>query len=88
MSTCKANSSSAENFMACALELAVKGRGPAAPNPCVGAVLVDNNKIVAGGWHTKYGALHAERECLANARGKGIDPTGMTMYVKIGRAHV
>ena len=69
--------------MACALELAVKGRGPAAPNPCVGAVLVDNNKIVAGGWHTKYGALHAERECLANARGKGIDPTGMTMYVTL-----
>ncbi|QJB58350.1 bifunctional diaminohydroxyphosphoribosylaminopyrimidine deaminase/5-amino-6-(5-phosphoribosylamino)uracil reductase RibD [Pseudodesulfovibrio sp. zrk46] len=70
--------------MACAIDLARKGRGATAPNPCVGAVLVDKEGfIVAGGWHTRYGALHAERECLATARAKGIDPTGMTMYVTL-----
>lgn len=69
--------------MACAIDLAIKGRGATAPNPCVGAVLVHNNEIVAGGWHTQYGALHAERECLADARDKNIDPRGMTMYVTL-----
>lgn len=83
MSTCKATSSNPEYFMACAIDLATKGRGPTAPNPCVGAVLVDGNQIVAGGWHTRYGALHAERECLKSALDKGIDPAGMTMFVTL-----
>lgn len=83
MFTCRATTSSHSDFMACAIELARKGRGFAAPNPCVGAVLVRGDEIVAGGWHTKYGALHAERECLADARDKGIDPKGLTMYVTL-----
>lgn len=83
MSICRASSSSKEDFMACAIELATKGKGKTAPNPCVGAVLVHNGEVVAGGWHTKYGSLHAERECLAAARDKNIDPTGMTMYVTL-----
>ncbi len=69
--------------MACAIDLATKGRGFTAPNPCVGAVLVDKDQIMAGGWHTRYGALHAERECLKSAREKGINPAGMTMYVTL-----
>jgi len=69
--------------MAQAVEIAYRGRGTTAPNPCVGAVLVDNGRIVAEGWHTKYGELHAERECLANARDKGINPEGMTMFVTL-----
>ncbi|SOB59569.1 Riboflavin biosynthesis protein RibD [Pseudodesulfovibrio profundus] len=87
MSTCRVNSSNDEGFMACALDLAAKGRGPTAPNPCVGAVLVADNgqgeEVVAGGWHTQYGALHAERECLAAARERQLDPCGMTMYVTL-----
>lgn len=69
--------------MSCAVELGARGRGATAPNPCVGAVLVDGSHIVAGGWHTKYGAPHAERECLKSARAKGINPAGMTMYVTL-----
>ncbi len=69
--------------MARAAELAILGRGATAPNPCVGAVLVDSGSIVAQGWHTGFGKLHAERECLADAREKGIDPRGMTMYVTL-----
>ena len=66
-----------------AIELAYRGRGATAPNPCVGAVLVRDDVIVAEGYHTRYGALHAERECLADARNKGIDPKGLTMYVTL-----
>lgn len=69
--------------MARAIELAYQGRGMTAPNPCVGAVLVHDDAVVAEGWHTRYGKLHAERECLADARHKGINPKGMTMYVTL-----
>lgn len=79
----KATSSNHDGFMARAIELASLGRGATAPNPCVGAVLVDDQTIVAEGWHTACGQLHAERECLANARAKGINPKGMTMYVTL-----
>lgn len=69
--------------MACAIELAKRGRPATAPNPCVGAVLVRDGEIVAGGWHQRYGSLHAERECLADARDKDIDPKGLTMFVTL-----
>ncbi len=83
MCSWKANSSREEFFMAEAVSLAYQGRGSTAPNPCVGAVLVDNDRIVAHGWHTMYGQLHAERECLAHARKKGVDPAGLTMFVTL-----
>lgn len=83
MSLCKATSSKDEQFMARAIELARIGRGATAPNPCVGAVLVSDGRIVAEGWHTRYGELHAERECLANAHARGVQPQGMTMYVTL-----
>jgi diaminohydroxyphosphoribosylaminopyrimidine deaminase/5-amino-6-(5-phosphoribosylamino)uracil reductase len=69
--------------MARAVELARRGRGATAPNPCVGAVLVSDGAVVAEGWHTQFGKLHAERECLADARRKGVDPRGAAMYVTL-----
>ncbi|WP_196772785.1 bifunctional diaminohydroxyphosphoribosylaminopyrimidine deaminase/5-amino-6-(5-phosphoribosylamino)uracil reductase RibD [Pseudodesulfovibrio alkaliphilus] len=69
--------------MARAAELARLGRGTTAPNPCVGAVLVRDERIVAEGWHMRYGGLHAERECLVDARSKGIDPRGAAMFVTL-----
>ena len=79
----KATSSSDERFMARAAALARLGRGSTAPNPCVGAVLVHAGEIAAEGWHMRCGGPHAERECLADARAKGVDPRGMTMYVTL-----
>jgi diaminohydroxyphosphoribosylaminopyrimidine deaminase/5-amino-6-(5-phosphoribosylamino)uracil reductase len=38
---------------------------------------------VAEGWHTACGKPHAERECLADARARGIDPRGATLYVTL-----
>lgn len=72
-----------ERFMARAVELALQGRGATAPNPCVGAVLVSNGRIMAEGFHTRFGAPHAEIECLRDARDKGIDPAGCDLYVTL-----
>lgn len=66
-----------------ARDLALRGRGPAAPNPCVGAVLVRDGQVAAEGWHTAYGAPHAEVECLADAARRGVDPAACTLVVTL-----
>lgn len=43
-----------------AIELARNGQGFTSPNPCVGAVVVKGDEIVAEGWHKKAGEDHAE----------------------------
>ena len=55
-----------------AIELAEKGRYKTAPNPCVGAVLVYKNTIIAEGYHKEYGKAHAEVACFCDALEKGI----------------
>ena len=72
-----------EPHMRRALALAAKGAGWVAPNPQVGAVVVRDGAIIAEGWHTAYGELHAEREALASCARAGIDPSGATMYVTL-----
>lgn len=72
-----------EYWMARAVELARRGRGPTAPNPCVGAVLVRDGQEVAHGWHERFGGPHAERRCLAHAREQGVDPSRCTLYVTL-----
>ncbi len=42
------------------LELAARGAGYVAPNPMVGALVVNDNKIIGEGYHEKYGGPHAE----------------------------
>jgi diaminohydroxyphosphoribosylaminopyrimidine deaminase/5-amino-6-(5-phosphoribosylamino)uracil reductase len=49
------------------LQLAELGAGYVAPNPMVGAVLVYNDRIIGEGYHQKYGAAHAEVNCIADA---------------------
>ena len=53
-----------EYFMKKALSLAEKGKGKTSPNPLVGAVIVQNGKIIGSGFHRKHGALHAEIEAV------------------------
>ena len=69
--------------MARAVELAGRGFGSTAPNPCVGAVLVKGGRIVAEGWHAVYGGPHAEINCLADARAKGVSPADCVLYVTL-----
>lgn len=72
-----------KDLMREALRLAEKGMGFASPNPMVGAVIVRNGSIIAGGWHKAYGGLHAEREAFAECERKGIDCSGADMYVTL-----
>jgi diaminohydroxyphosphoribosylaminopyrimidine deaminase/5-amino-6-(5-phosphoribosylamino)uracil reductase len=49
----------------------------------VGAVLVRSGVEIARGLHRRFGAPHAEAQCLDAARTAGIDPRGSTMYVTL-----
>ncbi|MCD7777215.1 MAG: bifunctional diaminohydroxyphosphoribosylaminopyrimidine deaminase/5-amino-6-(5-phosphoribosylamino)uracil reductase RibD [Clostridiales bacterium] len=69
-----------EFYMERALELALKGRGFVSPNPMVGAVIVKDGKILAEGWHHRYGDLHAERDAFSKLKE---DCTGADMYVTL-----
>ena len=66
-----------------AVRLAQKGAGFVNPNPKVGAVIVKDNKIIAGGFHRKFGTLHAERDALRDASERGVDVRGAEMFVTL-----
>ncbi|MBN1350035.1 bifunctional diaminohydroxyphosphoribosylaminopyrimidine deaminase/5-amino-6-(5-phosphoribosylamino)uracil reductase RibD [candidate division KSB1 bacterium] len=54
--------------------------GRVSPNPMVGAVIVNNGKIISEGYHAQYGDHHAEIVAIKNAKS---DITGATMYVTL-----
>jgi len=54
----------AENYLKQALSLAGLRRGFCAPNPCVGAILVKDEKPIASGYHWTNGSPHAEADVL------------------------
>jgi diaminohydroxyphosphoribosylaminopyrimidine deaminase / 5-amino-6-(5-phosphoribosylamino)uracil reductase len=64
------------------LQLARNGAGRTAPNPLVGAVLVQGDRVLAEGWHRAYGGPHAEVECL-RAFGDGPVPEDAVMVVSL-----
>jgi diaminohydroxyphosphoribosylaminopyrimidine deaminase/5-amino-6-(5-phosphoribosylamino)uracil reductase len=68
--------------MQIALDLAKKGRYKVEPNPMVGCVIVHNGKVVAEGYHQKYGEAHAEVNAINNLS-KEIDPAECTIYVTL-----
>lgn len=70
-------------FMEEAIMLAERGRFATCPNPCVGAVLIRDDCIVAKGWHKGFGLAHAEIDCLEDALKNGVDPRGATMAVTL-----
>lgn len=57
-----------EKYMKRAIELALGGIGKVNPNPLVGAVIVKDDRVLAEGYHEKYGALHAERHAFSKLR--------------------
>ena len=59
-----------ELYMQRALDLAKLGYGQVSPNPLVGCVIVKNKKIIAEGYHKKYGGHHAEIEAINNIADK------------------
>jgi diaminohydroxyphosphoribosylaminopyrimidine deaminase/5-amino-6-(5-phosphoribosylamino)uracil reductase len=69
-----------EKFMQLALNLARRGQFTARPNPCVGAVIVNNGQIVGEGYHAYYGGDHAEIMALKQAKEFA---QGATLYVTL-----
>lgn len=69
-----------EESMRIAIQLAEKGAGCVNPNPLVGAVVVKAGRVIAQGYHEKYGGLHAERNALANCKEQS---KGAAMYVTL-----
>lgn len=67
-------------WMRLALEAAARGRGTVEPNPMVGAVVIKEGKLVATGWHARFGGPHAEVEALSAA---GEQARGATLYVTL-----
>lgn len=67
-------------FMRMALREAAKGLGRTSPNPCVGAVVVKDGKVVGKGYHHKAGTPHAEVNALDAA---GERARGATLYVTL-----
>jgi diaminohydroxyphosphoribosylaminopyrimidine deaminase/5-amino-6-(5-phosphoribosylamino)uracil reductase len=63
-----------------ALALAQQGWGQTAPNPMVGAVVVNDGAVVGEGYHARYGEAHAEALALKAA---GDRARGSTMYVTL-----
>ncbi|MBI1910075.1 MAG: bifunctional diaminohydroxyphosphoribosylaminopyrimidine deaminase/5-amino-6-(5-phosphoribosylamino)uracil reductase RibD [Deltaproteobacteria bacterium] len=76
------------------LELARQAVGRTSPNPMVGAVIVQKNKIIAEGYHHKAGLPHAEVEAIENVgaalRGRqkkgrhtGLPLQEVTLYINL-----
>jgi diaminohydroxyphosphoribosylaminopyrimidine deaminase/5-amino-6-(5-phosphoribosylamino)uracil reductase len=67
-------------FMRLAIREARKGLGKTSPNPCVGAVVVKNGRLIAKGYHRKAGLPHAEVNALTLA---GNEAAGATLFVTL-----
>ena len=69
-------------YMRIALALARRMLGATAPNPAVGAVIVDETtgEVIARGWTEAGGRPHAETQAIARA---GARARGKTMYVTL-----
>ena len=70
-----------EDVMRWAIQLAARGLGRVEPNPMVGAVIVDEHlRLVAEGFHERFGGPHAEIHALQQA---GARAAGSTLFVTL-----
>ncbi|MDD8026419.1 MAG: bifunctional diaminohydroxyphosphoribosylaminopyrimidine deaminase/5-amino-6-(5-phosphoribosylamino)uracil reductase RibD [Acidobacteriota bacterium] len=74
------NASRDREYMALAYGLAARAAGRTSPNPCVGAVLVKDGRIVGYGFHEAAGKPHAETIALERA---GAAAAGATLYITL-----
>ena len=69
-----------QRYMRRALDLAIQGLGRVEPNPMVGAVVVQGDRIVGEGFHTRFGGPHAEVVALQQA---GQAARGAELFVSL-----
>ena len=72
-----------EKYMRMAIELAKKGAGSVNPNPMVGAVVVQDGKVIGTGYHKYFGGPHAEVYALDEASKNSEDLSNATIYVTL-----
>ena len=70
-----------EHWMARAIAVARKGWGDTHPNPVVGAVLADGDRLLSEGFHARAGGPHAEVEALRGFSGD--IPASATFYITL-----
>jgi diaminohydroxyphosphoribosylaminopyrimidine deaminase/5-amino-6-(5-phosphoribosylamino)uracil reductase len=70
-------------LMARALALAARGLETTTPNPRVGCVVARDGVVIGEGFHARAGEAHAEVAALDDARARGHDPAGATLYVTL-----
>ena len=72
-------------FMTEALRLATKGLFTTSPNPRVGCVISDKQRIIARGWHRRTGQAHAEVEAIESIcdAGNAKSLRGATAYLTL-----
>lgn len=80
MSTVHLGDEGDRQWMRRCLELAQKALGKTAPNPMVGAVVVQQGRVVGEGFHPAAGQPHAEVYAL---RAAGDRAKGATLYVNL-----
>ena len=68
------------HFMRMAIREARRGLGRTSPNPCVGAVVVKDGRVIGKGYHHRAGTPHAEVHALESA---GAEARGATLYVTL-----
>ncbi|MFH1090657.1 MAG: bifunctional diaminohydroxyphosphoribosylaminopyrimidine deaminase/5-amino-6-(5-phosphoribosylamino)uracil reductase RibD, partial [Pseudomonadota bacterium] len=71
-------------MMALALRQAGKGWGCTSPNPMVGAVVAQGERVISKGYHAQVGGPHAEVVALDRA---GEAAQGATLYVTLEPCH-
>lgn len=71
-----------QEYMQRCLQLAAKGQSSVAPNPMVGALIVNQGIIIGEGYHRAFGGPHAEVEAVNQVLNKGLIK-GATVYVSL-----
>ncbi len=64
------------------LQLAEQGDGSVAPNPMVGCVIVQDDKIIGEGFHKSFGKAHAEVNAIGHVEDKELLKSS-TLYVNL-----
>jgi diaminohydroxyphosphoribosylaminopyrimidine deaminase / 5-amino-6-(5-phosphoribosylamino)uracil reductase len=76
-------STSDEQWMRRALDLATLAMNHATPNPRVGCVIVRDGQMLSEGFTQRPGEPHAEAHAIKQARSRQVDLTGATAYVTL-----
>lgn len=71
-----------EHYMQRAIDLAIKGLGGVSPNPLVGCIIVNEDKIIGEGWHKFFGEAHAEVNAIASVSNKDLI-SDSTIYITL-----